>query len=190
MRLVLLALVLVAGCASKAPPPAAAPAPDAGPVGDLVFASPAFEDGGDIPREHSCDGAGDSPPLAVADAPPAAVALALVMIDPDVPTPILPTRTIDHWVLWDAPVTNGTVGFPAGGVPPGTVEGANSNGEGYLPPCPPLGSPAHGYEFTVYALDAPLGLRAGATRADLEAALAGHVLAEATLTGMYTRSPT
>lgn len=184
-RLLVLGLLLLAGCAAKAPPPAP-PSPQVVDDADMVLASPAFEDGGDIPREHTCDAAGTSPPLAVADAPPAATHLALVVIDPDVPfPPPLAQRTIDHWLVWDVPLENGTVGFPADGVPPGAVEWT----EGWRPPCPPAGSPAHGYVFTAYALDGPLGLARDATRADVERALEGRVLAEATMIGRYARQP-
>lgn len=183
--LAVLIAVLLGGCLAKGPAPGpAAPAPAAADA--MVFASPAFEHEGAIPKEHSCDGAGTSPPLAVADAPAGATHLALVVLDPDVPfPPPLNTRTIEHWVLWDAPLANGTVGFPEDGVPPGTVEG----GDGWRPPCPPVGSPAHGYVFTAYALGAPLGLPASASRADVERALEGRVLAEATLVGRYARQP-
>lgn len=180
MRLVLAAaMVLLAGCASP-PPEDGAPTPrEAAP---LRIASEAFEDGGAIPREHTCDGAGDSPPLLVEGGPAATVAYALVVLDPDVPFPQAPQRTITHWLAWD--FVDGA--FPAGGVPPGTVEGGDGR-EGWGPPCPPPASPAHGYEFTAHALSAPLGLPAGAGRADVEAALNVSSIERATITGMYAR---
>jgi Raf kinase inhibitor-like YbhB/YbcL family protein len=57
---------------------------------------------------------------------------------------------------------------------------------GYHGPCPPPGKPHH-YRFTLYALDAALALAPGATRSEVEAAMKGHILAQATLIGLYGR---
>ncbi len=62
---------------------------------------------------------------------------------------------------------------------------------GYDGPCPPWNdSLLHHYVFTVYALDAAdLDLPTGFGGADLRAAIAGHVLADASITGTYTLNP-
>jgi Raf kinase inhibitor-like YbhB/YbcL family protein len=60
------------------------------------------------------------------------------------------------------------------------------NRPGYGGPCPPPGS-AHRYFFTLYALSSPLSLKPGATRHEVERAMAGHVLATAQLMGTYAR---
>jgi hypothetical protein len=57
---------------------------------------------------------------------------------------------------------------------------------GYNGPCPPPGKP-HRYFFKLYALNAKLTLKAGATKADVEAAMKGHILAQAELLGKYGR---
>ena len=57
---------------------------------------------------------------------------------------------------------------------------------GYGGPCPPAG-PAHRYQFRLYAVDVVLPLSAGATKAQLLQALAGHILDEALLQGTYQR---
>ena len=57
---------------------------------------------------------------------------------------------------------------------------------GYGGPCPPPG-PAHRYFFKLYALNATLGLKPGATKAELENAMKGHILAEAELMARYGR---
>jgi hypothetical protein len=68
----------------------------------------------------------------------------------------------------------------------GGVQGKNDFGNiGYGGPCPPGGT--HRYEFKLYALDTDIKLPAGATKAQLVKAMEGHVLAEAKLTGKYTR---
>jgi Raf kinase inhibitor-like YbhB/YbcL family protein len=57
---------------------------------------------------------------------------------------------------------------------------------GYGGPCPPAGR--HRYFHKLYALDALLPDLRRPTRAQLEAAIRGHVLAEATLVGTYERT--
>jgi hypothetical protein len=185
---VVVALALAAGCVAPPEGPSLPSTPAEG-SGHLTAASASFADGAAIPRKHSCDGAGASPPLVVAGAPPNASTVALLVIDPDVPTPIAPTREFVHWVLWNAPLANGSVEFAEGKVPAGAVEGNNGAGKaGWTPPCPPQGSPAHRYVFTVHAVDGALRLPAGSTREQLEAALKDHSLAQAKLTGTYARA--
>lgn len=197
----LLVILLLVGCARPSPQPV--PLPPA-PTGPLHLASPAFEDGAPIPRKHTCDGAaaergtdaasdasseGASPPLVISGAPANASTIALEVLDPDVPTPIAPQSTFVHWLAWNAPLVNGTAAFAEGAVPNGTVQGENGdNAAKYAPPCPPLGSPAHRYVFTAFAVDGALRLDAGATREQLDAALAGHVVAQARLVGTYARA--
>ena len=62
---------------------------------------------------------------------------------------------------------------------------------GYDGPCPPWNdSIVHHYVFTVYALDVErLEVKGEATPENVEAALKGHVLAEAKLTGTYSLNP-
>jgi hypothetical protein len=81
----------------------------------------------------------------------------------------------------------GTTSLPEGGpLPAGAVEGENGFGKpGWGGPCPPSGN--HRYVFTLYALDAPLSLPAGASKDQVQQALAGHVLAQGSLTGKYQR---
>jgi Raf kinase inhibitor-like YbhB/YbcL family protein len=88
--------------------------------------------------------------------------------------------------------------------PPGSVQGVNSYTDwfkgdvqmegtylGYDGPCPPWNdSLVHHYHFRVYALDtASLPLKQGFSLEELRAAMAGHVLAEALLTGTYSLNP-
>jgi len=62
---------------------------------------------------------------------------------------------------------------------------------GYDGPCPPWNDARlHHYVFTLYALDIEtLPVEGAFTGADVKQAMAGHVLAEATLTGVYTLNP-
>jgi Raf kinase inhibitor-like YbhB/YbcL family protein len=143
----------------------------------MQLSSPAFEHEGAIPARFTCDGDDVSPALEIADIPAGTVAMALIVDDPDAPR-----GTWDHWVAYDiapAPTIPEDVG-PIGTAGVGT--GGNTD---YSGPCPPSGM--HRYYFTVLALDQELGLPRGATKADVQAAAAGHVLAEAVLMGTYTR---
>jgi Raf kinase inhibitor-like YbhB/YbcL family protein len=144
--------------------------------------SPAFSDGDPIPVRFTCDGANEPPPLAWTNPPRATAAFALIMDDPDAPG-----GTFTHWLLWNIPARAAALehGRPATGR---AVAGGNDFGEtGYGGPCPPRGHGPHRYAFHLCALDAPLDLKAGATRARLEAALNGHVLATARLGARYER---
>ncbi|WP_338758535.1 YbhB/YbcL family Raf kinase inhibitor-like protein [Massilia sp. METH4] len=148
-----------------------------------------FVDGGDIPPIHTCDGADSPPPLAWSELPAGTKSLALVVDDPDAPDPAAPQRTWVHWVLYNLPPDAGRL---AGGssrqLPAGTVSGKNDWGNAaYGGPCPPIGR--HRYFFKLYALDATLPGLGTPTKAELERAMQGHVLAQAQLMGMYQRNP-
>ncbi len=154
----------------------------------LTIRSPAFADGGGIPKPHTCEGPNRSPPLAFAGAPAGARSLALVVDDPDAPDPAAPRTVFVHWVLHDLPP--GTAALAEGvrpeELPPGTQQGTNDYGKtGWRGPCPPIGR--HRYFFKLYALDAALGPLSDRTKAGLLAAMEGHVLEEAQLVGTYEK---
>jgi hypothetical protein len=143
----------------------------------MELTSPAFRTEARIPTKYTCDGGDVSPPLEITGIPSAAVALALIVEDPDAPR-----RTWDHWIVYDIPVT-GTIPEGVGAI--GTTGRSTGGVAGYESPCPPSGS--HRYVFTVYALDTRLGLAAGSDKATVLAAMEGHVLARASLLGRYSR---
>ena len=148
----------------------------------MKLTSAAFAEGGTIPAKYTCDGLDVSPPLAWSSVPAGTKAFALIADDPDAPA-----GTWVHWVLYNVP---GSIAqFPEGvSGPGGAVQGRNDFGKvGYGGPCPPPGKP-HRYFFKLYALDAPLALKAGAIKAEVERAMQGHALAEAQLMGTYGRS--
>lgn len=153
---------------------------EAGKMDALKISSPAFSHNGMIPSKHTCDGADVSPPLRIEGVPTEAKSLALIMDDPDAPRGIWV-----HWVAWN--IDPKTRGIPENGLPAGAVQGRNDFGtERYGGPCPPSGT--HRYFFKLYALDAPLSLARGATKAQLESAMKGHILGQAELVGLYKRS--
>lgn len=152
-----------------------------------VFAldSPAFKPGQTIPARFTCVGEDRSPGLAWSGSPEETRSFAMICDDPDAPVGLWV-----HWVLYNIPA--GVSELPEGmgkeaSIPAGALEGQNSWGKGgYNGPCPPPGKP-HRYFFKLYALDAPLSLLAGATKAQVEAAMKGHVLAQVELMGTFGR---
>ena len=128
----------------------------------------------------------------------------------------LPRVEFVHWLIANIPAnvadiaqgacSDGIVahGKQAPNGPAGSVQGRNDytawfagdadmGGEyrGYDGPCPPWNDEiVHHYIFTLYALDvAALPLAAKVTGQQLRAALAGHILDQASLTGLYTLNP-
>lgn len=150
----------------------------------MELTSSAFKENDSIPTVYTCDGKDASPPLSWSGAPGGTKSFALIADDPDAPR-----GTWVHWVLWNLPATATELkeALPIlSHLPSGAVQGKNDFGNsGYGGPCPPAGT--HRYFFKLYALDALLALNAGATKSQLEAAMKGHVLAQATLMGTYSR---
>lgn len=154
----------------------------------LSLASPSFGQMGVIPRLHTCDGEDLAPALQWTGVPAAIRSFVLIVDDPDAPDPAAPTRTYVHWVLYDLPAsaTGLRTGATTAALPAGTREGLNDwNRTGYGGPCPPVGR--HRYFFKLSALDAMLGDLGGATKADVERAMHGHVIQTAELVGTYER---
>jgi Raf kinase inhibitor-like YbhB/YbcL family protein len=144
----------------------------------MKITSSAFQDGGNIPSKFTCDGSDTSPPLQITGVPAEAKTLVLIADDPDAPGGLF-----THWLAWNIPPQTNSI---AEGSAPKGVQGANDFGNsGYRGPCPPPG--VHKYSFKVFALDRELGLRSGAKRSQLDAAMKGHVIAEGELMGRYAR---
>jgi Raf kinase inhibitor-like YbhB/YbcL family protein len=152
----------------------------------IALHSPAFADGAAIPARFTCEGDNVSPPLDW-DAPPDGTkSLALVVDDPDAPDPAAPKRTWVHWVVYDLPPSAREL-RAGGALPAGAQRGKSDFGEGrWRGPCPPIGR--HRYFFKLYALDTELGTRGSLTKAELEQAIEGHVLARAELVGTYQKA--
>ena len=154
----------------------------------LTLTSPAFSDDDEIPKRYTCEGEDLSPPLAWSAAPEGAKSLALIVDDPDAPDPKAPQMTWVHWVLYDLPAAAGGLAEAVAreGLPAGTREGRNDwRRTGYGGPCPPIGR--HRYFHKLYALDVVLADLGAPTKAELEAAMEGHVLAQAQLVGTYEK---
>ncbi len=154
----------------------------------MVLSSPAFDAGGEIPAVFTCEGPDLSPALDWTGVPEQAQSLVLIVDDPDAPDPKAPKTTWVHWVLYNIPKT--ARGLPqavaARALPAGTREGTNDwKRTGYGGPCPPIGR--HRYFHKLYALDVVLPDLGTATKADVLAAMKGHVLAQAELVGTYQK---
>ena len=147
--------------------------------------SPAFGDHERIPDKYTCEGADISPPLRWEGYPEETVSFALIVEDPDAPM-----GTFTHWVIYNIPANVNELeeGVPqVEKLPSGALQGVNDfNRIGYGGPCPPPGKP-HRYVFKIYALDVVLDVGPGASKEEVLKAMGGHILAEATLIGIYSR---
>ena len=145
----------------------------------MKITSSAFQGRGNIPSKFTCDGGDISPPLRFEGTPGEAKALALIVDDPDAPGGLF-----THWVVWNIdPKTNE---MAEGSAPSNAVQGKNDFGKsGYGGPCPPSGT--HRYFFKIFALDRRLDLPVGSKRAQLEAQMRDHIIAQGELMGRYSR---
>ena len=152
----------------------------------LTLTSNAFHDGGEIPKRHTCKGADVSPQLAWSGVPANAKSLALIVDDPDAPDPAAPRVTWVHWVVYNIPPTAPGLqeGAAAASLPAGTLQGTNDFQHAtYGGPCPPVGR--HRYFHKLYALDTVLPDLHHPTKAALEQAMKGHVVAHTELVGTF-----
>ena len=145
-------------------------------MGNLKLTSSAFSDGGEIPREYGYKNGNKVPPLTVSGIPEGTESLALIMDDPDAMEAV--GKVWVHWVAWNMTPTNTELENLD------KVEGMTDFGEvGYGGPAPP--DKMHTYVFKLYALDSELDLPGKSTKADVEKAMEGYIIEQATLEGTY-----
>ncbi len=151
----------------------------------LTLTSSVFDEGQMIPKKYTCQGPDVSPEISWTGAPDGTGSFAIIMDDPDAPV-----GTWVHWVIFNIPssATSLQEGVPTDKeLKSGARQGKNDFRKiGYGGPCPPPGGP-HRYFFKLYALDSKVDLGAGASKADLEKAMEGHILGQATLMGKFSR---
>jgi len=152
----------------------------------FTLRSEAFVSNESLNSRFTCEGDDVSPPLDWVEPPAGTKSYALIVDDPDAPDPQAPKRVFVHWVLYN--ITASATSLPEGvkpeALPPGTRLGLNDwKKTGYGGPCPPVGRPR--YFHKLYALDVMLPDLGTATKAELEKAMAGHVLAQDELIGTY-----
>lgn len=140
-----------------------------------------FTDGGPIPKQFTCDGANQSPPLQFVNVPPDAISLALQVQDIDTPAKFV------HWLVYN--IDPHTRTLAAGQAPLNGTQATNSFGkQGYGGPCPPAGA-THRYVFTVLALGTQVNVADNPSASDLWSTLErSDVTAKGELTGTYKRS--
>ena len=149
----------------------------------MKLTSPVFSEGGKIPTKYTCEGESINPELHISGVPANAVALVLIMDDPDVPEFVRKEKMFDHWVVFNLAPTLAKIDENT--QPPG-MRGKNTSGSlNYVGPCPP--DREHRYFFKLYALDIQLVLLEGATKKEVELAMEGHVIASSQLMGRYEK---
>lgn len=155
----------------------------------IELSSPAFANGGRLPPRFTADGEGVSPPLIWGKLPEGAQSLALIVEDPDAPSP----QPLVHAVVWgisaeEQRLAEGAIRADGNGEGDGKDVGRNSYFfEGWLPPDPPTGHGEHHYAFQLFALAGAGDPGGNPGRSALVKAMAGNVLAAGLLTGTYSR---
>ena len=154
--------------------------------GPLTLSTPAFGPGGPISWRYTCYNVLEpSPPLSWSDVPAGTRSLAVVVDAPERPGGIF-----THWLIFNLPsdLTRLPEDVPKmERLDNGAFQGRNDfGGIGFAAPCPPVLTVAT-YRFALYALNASLDLSPGASEADVLRAAAGHVLAQAQISGTYLR---
>jgi len=153
----------------------------------MHFSSTAFPAGGAIPAKYTCQGTNVSPPLDIGDVPAGTKSLAVIVDDPDAPDPAAPQTTWVHWVIYNLPPTKTLAEGISAHDLAGSLDGQNDwKVTGYRGPCPPIGK--HRYFYKLYALDSVLPDLHKPTKAALEKAMKGHILAKAECMGVYKKS--
>ena len=143
----------------------------------MKISSPEFKNNESIPKKFTCQGSDLNPALIIEGIPKGAQSLALIVDDPDAPM-----GTWIHWVVFDIPLINR---LEENSIP--GKQGRNDFGrKNYGGPCPPSGT--HRYFFKIYALDKILNLSEGISKKELEKAMETHILGQAELIGLYSKT--
>src|SRR5215467_6910305 len=147
-----------------------------GGIVTLAVSSTSFPDGSEIPAKYT--GQGMSPQLSWTGAPAGTMSYVLIMHDVDA---AIGGTDISHWIVWNIPASSTSI--PEGGPVPAGANQYSLRGPQYMGPAPPAGHPYHHYIFQVYALNSTLDVPAGGTRADVEKAMEGKILARGSYVG-------
>lgn len=152
----------------------------------FTLESPAFKQSASIPQKYTCEGDEISPPLTWKDAPPGTKSFAIIVDDPDAPDPLAPKMVWVHWVIYNIPPDINSLPEDIHSLPEGAYEALNDRKTlGYQAPCPPIGR--HHYHHRIYALDIIIPSKSIKTRAELDKAMKGHILAQTELVGTYQK---
>jgi len=147
---------------------------------NMRLSSSAFESNQLIPARFTCDGADVNPSLEIEEVPEEAKSLVLIVDDPDAPM-----GTWIHWLVYN--IDPSVFSIDEDSLPKKGIEGLNDFGKiAYGGPCPPSGT--HHYHFKLYALNKVLELAPSAKRKEVEKAMAGAIISQVELVGIYQRS--
>jgi Raf kinase inhibitor-like YbhB/YbcL family protein len=153
---------------------------------DFALKSKDFKNEADIPAKYTCEGENIPPELSWTGAPGNTKSFVLIVDDPDAPDPAKPEKVVSHWVIYNLPKTVHDLPAGVSALPKGALQGMNEEQEPkYMGPCPPVGK--HHYHFKIFALDTNPHFFARPTKADLEKEIAGHILAQSELIGLYAK---
>jgi hypothetical protein len=157
------------------------------PAGAMTLASTDIKDGGTIPAAHAytrCGGQNISPALSWSGQPAAAKSLVLTVIDIDVEPALW-----SHWIVTGLPVTATALPRGVSALPAGAHAVASNFGDAaYDGPCPPAGSGAHHYQFTIWAMPTvDITIAADASAKDVLAKMSEQAINHASLTAAFER---
>ena len=140
-----------------------------------------FADGAPIPFEHSADGPAIAPPLSFSGVPREARSLALIVEDPDAPTP----NPFVHWLVYGISPRCGSL---EDALATGAQVGRNSMlRTGWAGCAPPKGDRAHRYFFQLFALWREPRLHGIVGRSALLEAIEARIVGCGLLVGTYQR---
>lgn len=154
--------------------------------GPMNLSSPVFADDDVIPRRFTCDGEDLSPPLQWSGAPAGTRSFVVLCEDPDAPSGLW-----RHWAAYNISPDRAQLdeGADLQAAALGFDRGINDfHKPGYGGPCPPRDHGVHRYQFRLLALSTDrLPVRTRPTCREVETEARRHLLAEATLVGLYER---
>lgn len=160
-----------------------------GEIVNFELKSNAFDHMGKIPSRYTCLGDDISPDLYWQNPPTKTKSFVLISDDPDAPDPKAPKMTWVHWVVYDIPATVSSIPEAVDASEVMSTGGKHGVTDfkrlGYGGPCPPIG--VHRYFFKLYALDKLLDLPPGKSKSEVEKAMQGHILDQATLIGKFSK---
>jgi para-nitrobenzyl esterase len=188
-----LGLVLAPAALAQEPPPATDIAADKMAIAllpakaKLEVSSPAFQNGGDMPRDATQYGKNVFPGLSWSKGPASTRSYVIVMQDADA---IRNADAILHWTLFDIPAGLTTLDPGMTAPPADAMYGPNIGGSMQPWRGPrPFPGPKHRYPIQVFALDTLIPADPQMTFAALKAAMRGHVLASGQLVGLGSYYP-
>ena len=148
--------------------------------GGFNVSSPAFRNGESLdPSFTAFEEDAVAPPIEWTAPPPGAMELVLIAENADAPG----EEAACHWLVWGLPAQKGKL--LEGEAPPRVGKNAADNSE-WLLPQPDAEAGERRYVFQLFALDLPLTLMPGATRAELTGGMKDHVVAASLLYGTFS----